>query len=479
MPMISFIVQRKLDRRHFKGSSAPAAPDPVATANAQADANIKAAQQGTAMSRYDQVTPFGSTKWSQDGDKWTSTFQLDPAIEKMLGQYQGAANTPLQTVGTEGLPGVASGGDYMAIANNGLSSDQYGLNQAMGIRSNVADVVGKQMGQLSATYDKPFDYSGAPAMPTADEATRKNVEDAYYQRQTSRLDPQYRQMEAEMRTRLANQGLTEGSEAYNRELELLGRTRNDAYSTARNDATTNSTSELAKLFGMGLSARQQGVGEANYLRDQPLKEAQGLQGLYSGYNADVNAGLGTQMAQQQNRTNTASQMAGLDSSLRGNALNERLTLNNQQQQQRSQLLNELIGLTSGSQIQGGGAGQVDVAAAPIAQSIYNTYQGQLQAQANANAGKSGLLSGIGALGSAGAALYTASDPLVKTNVVRVGTHPMGIGLYEFEYKPEFQELCGYGRFRGVMADEVEAVMPAAVARHADGFRMVNYSMLEG
>ncbi|WP_310582472.1 tail fiber domain-containing protein [Deinococcus sp.] len=70
-----------------------------------------------------------------------------------------------------------------------------------------------------------------------------------------------------------------------------------------------------------------------------------------------------------------------------------------------------------------------------------------------------------------------SDRACKTNLARVGTHPLNIGLYLFDYKPEFQASVGSGRHFGVMADEVETVMPEAVAMHADGFKRVNYAML--
>lgn len=70
-----------------------------------------------------------------------------------------------------------------------------------------------------------------------------------------------------------------------------------------------------------------------------------------------------------------------------------------------------------------------------------------------------------------------SDPRVKENVVRVGQHPLGIGLYLFDYKPEFREQWGSGRQFGVMANEVEAMLPAAVTMHADGYKRVNYQLL--
>ena len=70
-----------------------------------------------------------------------------------------------------------------------------------------------------------------------------------------------------------------------------------------------------------------------------------------------------------------------------------------------------------------------------------------------------------------------SDRNAKQNIVRIGTHPLGIGLYLFDYKPEFEPVAGYGRQFGVMADEVEAVLPQAVVMHPDGYKRVDYALL--
>jgi len=70
-----------------------------------------------------------------------------------------------------------------------------------------------------------------------------------------------------------------------------------------------------------------------------------------------------------------------------------------------------------------------------------------------------------------------SDRNAKQNIVRIGDHPLGIGLYLFDYKPEFRNQWGHGRQFGVMAQEVETVMPGAVSMHPDGYRMVDYAML--
>lgn len=70
-----------------------------------------------------------------------------------------------------------------------------------------------------------------------------------------------------------------------------------------------------------------------------------------------------------------------------------------------------------------------------------------------------------------------SDRSIKRNVLRIGTHPLGIGLYLFEYKADYREEGGEGRHFGVMADEVEAVIPQAVGRHPRGHKTVDYAML--
>jgi hypothetical protein len=76
-------------------------------------------------------------------------------------------------------------------------------------------------------------------------------------------------------------------------------------------------------------------------------------------------------------------------------------------------------------------------------------------------------------GFAGA--FAKSDIATKENIKQVGVLPSGINIYEFEYKPEFKDEAGHGRFIGVMAQEVQKVIPEAVAIGADGYMMVDYS----
>ena len=70
-----------------------------------------------------------------------------------------------------------------------------------------------------------------------------------------------------------------------------------------------------------------------------------------------------------------------------------------------------------------------------------------------------------------------SDSMLKENIARIGDHPLGFGLYLFDFKPEHRAAHGEGRQFGVMAQEVESVAPHAVGRDAAGHAVVDYAAL--
>jgi hypothetical protein len=149
----------------------------------------------------------------------------------------------------------------------------------------------------------------------------------------------------------------------------------------------------------------------------------------------------------------------------------------QQLAQFNQPLNQISALMSGSQVQmpqfQGYTGQ-NVSAAPMMQATQdagqyaqNIYGQQVAAY---NSGMQGLGSVLGgAAGMFNFAPMTLSDVRLKSNIVRVGTHPLGIGIYDYD-------IFGI-RARGVMAHEVETVRPSAVMIGPGGFKMVNYGAL--
>lgn len=80
-------------------------------------------------------------------------------------------------------------------------------------------------------------------------------------------------------------------------------------------------------------------------------------------------------------------------------------------------------------------------------------------------------------GQTGTDRKLGSERRVKENIVRIGDHPFGFGLYLFDYRPEHRAQWGHGRQCGVMIDEVEHVMPEAVSMHPDGYKRVDYGLL--
>jgi len=105
--------------------------------------------------------------------------------------------------------------------------------------------------------------------------------------------------------------------------------------------------------------------------------------------------------------------------------------------------------------------------------INGTYGGTTsQTQPYYSNGLANTLSTASSLGTLGYLGYMAlSDRRVKKNIKRIGKLKNGIGAYEFDY------IWGGPRCIGVMADEVERIIPDAVITGRDGIKMVNYALL--
>ena len=167
----------------------------------------------------------------------------------------------------------------------------------------------------------------------------------------------------------------------------------------------------------------------------------------------------------------------------GNAASQAFTMDSQRRQQgiseilaqRQTPLNEINALMSGSQVQNpfsmpGFSGTANMAPAPVfgAAQAQNAYDMNVYNQKAASANN--MMSGLFQLGGSAAMAMGMSDRRLKSNIVRVGTHPLlGIGIYEYDIfdRREF----------GVMAQEVLEVKPEAVATHPSGYMMVNYGAL--
>lgn len=110
----------------------------------------------------------------------------------------------------------------------------------------------------------------------------------------------------------------------------------------------------------------------------------------------------------------------------------------------------------------------------------NKYQADLAKYNADSAASSGIGAMFGTLGAAaiknpaGVATIFGSDINIKENVYQIGTLTNGFPLYAFEYKPEYRDTWGHGIQIGVMAQDIEPVLPEAVSMHSSGYKLVDY-----
>lgn len=125
-------------------------------------------------------------------------------------------------------------------------------------------------------------------------------------------------------------------------------------------------------------------------------------------------------------------------------------------------LNQLSGLAN----QGLQAGSL-LANAGQESTSHSEGQSTSSSQGKSGGGKGGL----GGLLGAGASLVAASDRRLKTNIVKLYDRQDGLGVYSYNY------INGKGPYKGVMADEVEKIMPEALGPVIDGYATVDYAKI--
>ncbi len=168
--------------------SAPTPPDPVATAAAQGNMNQNTATTQQLLNMTNQVTPEGTLSYDQTG---TNTFT--GADGKTYSVPQFTATTTLSDAQKQ----------LQSLTNQTKSNiGQIGVDQSA------------KIGSLLGTNLK-----------LGNEATEARLMELG----SSRLNPMFAQREDALRTRLANQGIQPGSQAWNAEMSQFGQGRNDAY----------------------------------------------------------------------------------------------------------------------------------------------------------------------------------------------------------------------------------------------------------
>ena len=171
------------------GKSQPKAPSPQSTSAATTGTNVSTAIANAFLTNMNENGPDGSKTFNQTGShQWT-----DP--------YTGKKYTvPRFTVNTK------------------LSPQQQAIKQQQDAASlNMAGLGANLSGQLGSKLTGNFQLGN------------EAVESRLFDLGSKRLDPMFARQDEDLRTRLANQGIKAGSEAYDREMNNFGQGKNDAY----------------------------------------------------------------------------------------------------------------------------------------------------------------------------------------------------------------------------------------------------------
>ena len=198
--------------------SAPTPPDPKQTAAASTGTNIGTAIANSSLNNVNQVGPNGSLTYNQSG----STKFTDP--------YSGQ---------TYDIPNYTQ--------TTSLSPDQqklYDLNNKT--QQNLGQIGVDQSAKIQGLLGTNVNLSNDA------------VEGRLMDLGSKRLDPKFAQSEDALRTRLVNQGIAPGSQAWNAEFKNFNEGKNDAYNQ------------------LALTGRGQSVQEILTERNQPLNEISAL-----------------------------------------------------------------------------------------------------------------------------------------------------------------------------------------------------------
>lgn len=328
----------------------------------------------------------------------------------------------------------------------GLQSAQFG-NTALGQQFGQ-DVTAQQLSNSAANQNNQLDLANQAATNQAlAQQYNQNLGAAQFGNQA--LGQQFGQNQNA--AQFYNQGA-----AQNNQLDLSNQ---QAYNQA-----------LAQQFGQGQAVAQNQNAAQQQSYNQMLANSQFQnQALQDEYNARM------QQANLYNQAQTQLFGQNLTNAQLNNATSAQQLQQNQAIQQNP--INIINALRSGAQMQTAQIPQVNVSnPGQLGQWSGADYLGAAQAQgqqsqAQANSINSLIGQGIGAAGSVAGGWLSKSDVRLKKNIVKLGIHKtLGIGLYTWDY------LWGQ-KGAGVMAQELQKVMPEAVFEMDDGYLAVNYAML--
>ena len=388
-----------------------------------------------------------------------------------------------------GIAGYASGGGIKgfdgttgsAVANtttSPTSTPGLGTSTTQGLNSTFAPYVTNMLGQEQALVN-----SGMPVYTGQLSAGPSDIQNQYFansnQLASTGLTPTQFQSGTFDSNAAAQYMNPYTQAALNPQLQAL-----------QLQANQNEQGDLSKLtnagaFGGTRQAVLQGQDAYNLLAQQSNLIGQGYNTAYSNAMNQFNTANSQSLQAQQNQeaANEASANYGLAANQAlGTAGNTQQALQqaadtaslnqfNQQVQYPQTLLTDQSSMLSGLPISAAATTPNTSTLSNIAgdlsglTGIYNALSG------NSNGNTSG------SSGATGGSNGTTSDIRAKENIIKIDVRPDGLSIYEFDYKPEFKNTptAGHGRYRGLMAQEVERVYPNAVFTLDSGYKAIDYS----
>lgn len=271
-------------------SSTPEAPDYSAAAKATADGNLDAAKYATEANRINQYTPYGSLTYTKTpGDSSVDYDAYNKALNdynKSLDAYNrystssgaapnnnGNSSSSLIAQSIAGKLNGVGAGAFNGIAPNRPDINNYKKagadkwSQKMELTPEAQEALDQQLslnkkyGEVANIgFDRARDIFENPELDLSQLPDRAiNVGQTAQDAILSRLNPQLNQQDEQLRSRLANQGIGLGTEAYGREMALSGQRSNDLRMQAA-------------LQGISLDQqnRSSALQEQAYLQDRPL-----------------------------------------------------------------------------------------------------------------------------------------------------------------------------------------------------------------
>lgn len=261
-------------------SDPPPSPDYTGAAKETAAGNLEAARVAAQANRVNQYTPQGSLVYTQTGKDSFDQAGYDNAMKSYntslanyhptnsqtgynpLGWLNGGSNTPTAST----APTAPTRDQFTTKANpdqwNATTTlspvEQQKLDQNNNLSLGLLGTAQKGLNGVDEALSKGFDFN---ALPKAQVDAGQTAQDAIM----ARLNPQFAQSEEALRTRLVNQGVRPGSQAWDNEFRNFNSGKNDAYSQAALNG-----------IGVGQQARQQALQEQEFGRTEGLNMVNAL-----------------------------------------------------------------------------------------------------------------------------------------------------------------------------------------------------------